>query len=81
MKICLNQNIITLSEAFHNGDLSLADYRLQRRKELEALNNHSQVPLKQTSGLSKVVIKRTVVGTFAVISLLFATVMIAKFIL
>ena len=84
MKICLNQKISALSKAFHNGDISLADYRAQRRKEFEALNNHAQAPSKhlegaRAQGISKVVVQRIVLGTFSVIFLIIATVLIAKF--
>jgi len=81
MKIFLNQRISTLSDAFHKGDLSLTDYREQRRKALEDLNQVSEQPLRKTTGHSKVLIRRVLVGTLAVISLIFATVMLAKFLL
>jgi len=81
MKIFLNERISMLSETFHRGDLSLTDYREQRRKELEALNQTSDQPLKNTNGHSKVIIKRVLVGTLVAISLIFTTVMLAKFLL
>jgi hypothetical protein len=78
MKISLNTKIVELNQEFHNGDLSLTDYRVKRRKELEALNESSEPSLKQTSYISKGVVKRIVFGTCCAILLLFATVMLAK---
>lgn len=81
MKISLNRKIAELSEEFHNGDLSLTDYRIERRKQLEALNSSSEPQLKQTTQISKRMIKRVVLGTCWAVALLFVTVMIAKFFL
>jgi len=78
MKISLNRKISELNEDFHNGDLSLTDYRDQRRKELEALNSGSEPSVQQTVHLSKGVVKRIVFGTCCAVALLFVTVMIAK---
>ena len=79
MKISLNRKISELNEEFHNGDLSLTEYRVQRRKELEAINSSTEPPRKQTASTSKAVLKRIVLGTCFAIVLLFVTVMIAKF--
>jgi len=78
MKISLNRKISELNEDFHNGDLSLTDYRDQRRKEIEALNSSSDPSVQQTERLSKGVVKRVVFGTCCAVALLFVTVMIAK---
>jgi len=78
MKISLNRKISELNDDFHNGDLSLTDYRVKRRKELEALNDSSESPTKQKPSLSKGVVKRVVFGTCCAVALLFVTVMIAK---
>jgi hypothetical protein len=79
MKISLNRKISELNDEFHNGDLSLTDYRVKRRKELEALNSSSEPQLKHTTRLSKGPIKPVVLGTCYAVALLFVTVMIAKF--
>jgi len=79
MKISLNRKISELNDDFHNGDLSLTDYRVQRRKELEALNSSTEPSIKQATHTSKAVVKRVVLGTFAAISLLLLTVIVAKF--
>jgi len=79
MKISLNRKISELNDDFHNGDLSLTEYRVQRRKELEDLNSSSEPPIQQTTYISKGLFKRVLFGTFTVISLLLLTVVIAKF--
>jgi len=79
MKISLNRKISELNEAFHNGDISLTDYRFQRRKEFELINSSTEPPPKQTTHISKAVVKRVVLGTCLAVALLFVTVMIAKF--
>ena len=79
MKISLNRKISELNDEFHNGDLSLTDYRVKRREELEALNSSSEPTLQQTTRISKGTVKRVVLGTCCVVALLFVTVMIAKF--
>ena len=79
MKISLNRKISELNDDFHNGDLSLTDYRVQRRKELEALNSSTEPSIKQATNISKGLIKRVVLGTCCAVVLLFVTVMIAKY--
>ena len=81
MKISLNRKISELNDDFHNGDLSLSDYRDQRRKELDALNNKPEPEINKAGHHSKQLVKRVIVGTSCAIALLFVTVMIAKFLI
>jgi hypothetical protein len=81
MKISIDKKIAELNEDFHNGDISLTDYRVQRRKELEAINKSSEPTLRQRSHISKGVLKRIVLGTCCAVVLMFMTVMVAKFLL
>jgi hypothetical protein len=78
MKISLNRKISELNDEVHNGDLSLSDYRDQRRKELDALNSHPEPAIKKTARHSKIPVQRVIVGTSCAIVLLFITVMVAK---
>ena len=81
MKISLNRKLSELNDDFHNGDLSLSDYRDQRRKELDALNSQPEPAIKKKGGHSKRLVRRVIVGTFCAITLLFVTVMVAKFLI
>ena len=81
MKISLNKKISELNEDFHNGELSLTDYRDQRRKELEALGRHQEPAEQKKMRNTKEVIKHTALGTMCVVGLLLLTVLIAKFLL
>lgn len=80
MKISINQKISALSEDFHNGDLSLTDYRVERRKALEALGRSDFSP-KQTKASSKGLIKRVFYGTCCAVLLILVTVIVAKFLM
>ena len=77
MKIRLNEDMDALCTAFHNGDISLAEYRLQRRKILDNLSND----LEGASNHSSPLIRRVVGGVVIIVSLLIGTIILIKTVL
>lgn len=82
MKTHLHKRIHELSELFHNGDLSLTDYRELRRKELDSLQDQSMLSQSPSDKVfSGFIVKKVFAATVAAICLILITVMIAKLIL
>lgn len=81
MKICLHPRIQMLSKSFHKGELSLADYRELRRAEFEQLNSASPKNDKRENACSSLPVKRVILVTLVSVALLFATVILARFLL
>tara|TARA_B100000446_G_scaffold177850_1_gene191107 strand:+ start:446 stop:694 length:249 start_codon:yes stop_codon:yes gene_type:complete len=82
MKTHLHKKIHEISESFHKGDLSLADYRELRRKELDRLQEQSMPGKRPKRKLfSSFIVKRVFLATFSAICLILMTVIVAKFVL
>ncbi len=74
MKIWLNQELDAQSSAFHKGEVSQLDYRLQRRKVLEKLSSESEKSSQQES----IAFKRVIGCVVIIVSLLLCTILIVN---
>lgn len=77
MKILLNNKLSLLCGAFHRGDITLIDYREQRRRILEQLGYEPEESAVTTSP----VFKHVVTGTLVIVLLLVVTVILVRYLL
>ena len=78
MNIYQNKEMSALTEAFHNGELTQADYRSKRRALLEYMEQEANESKPASSSISKPMVMRTLFGTIVMIVLLGLTVLAVK---